>query len=249
MNEKENEKINQNKEYLGKKKLRIEELIRNNKKDLNLSDQDDEESEEEIEMKHYKNAISGKLNIKNIFSSKINIEENANISLEKKTELKNVQDNKNSDKNTSNYSLTSKLLNLLPTAKKNLKDKFQIIPKLDFTNSVDISDKFKKLANPDAESDIDKNNDNNFSNNNIYTGNLVEVNVNDQMDSNWEIKYLTKLQKQERNEINEATPLQTNKNHIKSLISDYKKKEQLNELEEENVSKYSKVNTRSKYGW
>lgn len=252
-------------EFLGKKKLRLEKLIesntrdsKNKKKSDNKSDQSkesDDESNSDEDLKKYKNLISGKLTTKNILSKNLNqlkaeVEQENKISRSKNTNKKIYQPSDNS--------LSSKLLNLLPVPKRELKDKISIFSnKSHHLGKVSLSENFINLANPDSEQINRVNSEGECFNTyspplQLNRNNIIDVNVNEQVDSNWELKYISKFATDDQEESSrrphEPSNIQVNKNHIKSLISTYKKNIEISQPEQ-NVSKYGKVSTRNKYGW
>lgn len=252
-------------EFLGKKKLRLEKLIesntrdsKNKKKSDNKSDQSkesDDESNSDEDLKKYKNLISGKLTTKNILSKNLNqlkaeVEQENKISRSKDTNKKIYQPSDNS--------LSSKLLNLLPVPKRELKDKISIFSnKSHSLGKVSLCENFIKLANPDSEQINRVNSEGECFNTyspplQLNRNNIIDVNVNEQVDSNWELKYISKFATDDQEESSrrphEPSNIQVNKNHIKSLISTYKKNIEISQPEQ-NVSKYGKVSTRNKYGW
>jgi len=241
---------------LGKKKLRIFNLIdaiKDEKPYSNInpisecqqSYSDSEASDEEIEK--YKTFISGKINIRNVLS---NYRKNEEAPEKEKISLNKTNSEKSSD-----------ILSLLPAPKKNLSDKIQmsqIVKKKKPQNFFDIGEKFKDLANPDSDIMYNQKIHPGGVNTNRYntTSNMTNINtysfnVDDQIDKNWELKYLRKLEeKEEDEEFEEPTRQQVNKNHIKALISDHKKAKILQESKNQShQSKYSKISTRNKYGW
>jgi hypothetical protein len=90
-----------------------------------------------------------------------------------------------------------------------------------------------------------KSNYHEISNTNINST-LFDLNANQLIDKNWEIKYLTQLQNKEMNKeiSNPVTKDQKNRNSIKSLINDYQQNEEIN-----THLKNTKIKTKSKYGW
>jgi hypothetical protein len=245
---------------LGKKKLRILNLIEATKDEKStnvnkknesqnitesLSDSDSEKSDKEMEK--YKNLISGKINIKNVLS---NFHKKEEISAEEISPSKKA----------TNIEKNSNILSLLPAPKKKLSDKIQmsqILIKKKTQNFFEIGGKFKDLANPDSDI-IHKEKISYSGINNILgyvashnNSNTYSFNVDDQIDKNWELKYLHKLEaKEDTAEFEELSRQQINKNHIKALISDHKKAKAIKESESEaSHSKYTKISTRNKYGW
>jgi hypothetical protein len=217
------------KKFLGKKKIRLENLSSMNKKE------DDEDSDEELEK--YRKITTGKLNLKSILENK-----NKNFNDSKESEKKNLKNEKFkvSDKTSS---LSAKLLNLLPNPKKELKDKFCFKPDGDFLNQIS---KYSKLINPDSNDFIDETQSEQHRSFIINQSNkVVDVNVEDQVDGNWSLKYLSHLQKEVKEEYHPPEE-QKNKTQLSNLISDYNKTLEQNYTE---VSKYSKLSTRQKYGW
>jgi hypothetical protein len=261
MNNSQTEKINiesniLKQEFLGKKKLRLEKLIESNKNDHNkkCENKSDDESNSDEDLKNYKTLISGKLTIKNILSKNLN-----QLKFEVEEENKNSQtkETKKKIQAPSDNSLTSKLLNLLPAPKRDLKDKILIFNtnKSDSLSNLNLTDKFKKLANPDSElrEGDHLEGESSYSHpQHLNRNNIIDVNVNEQVDSNWELKYISKFANTDAEEsnsrANQPSNIQVNKNHIKSLISTYKKNAEISQPEQ-NVSKYGKVSTRNKYGW
>jgi hypothetical protein len=220
------ENDSKDKKFLGKKKIRIEKVAMTNKKEQ-------EDSDEELEK--YKKITSGKLNLKSILDKK-----NKNYSDINEEQSKDLK--KNNVKISDNNFLSAKLLNLLPNPKKELKDKFCFKPDGTFINQFN---KYSKLVNPDSNNFIGEAS----SEHDRYAFNqsnkVVDVNVEDQVDGNWSLKYLGHLQKEVREEFNSPEE-QKNKTQLTNLIHDYNKTLEQNYTE---VSKYSKLTTRQKYGW
>jgi hypothetical protein len=253
------EEINFN--MLGKKKLRITDLVDDNSKVTDIvtgkknknnyanTDNLSDEEEEDEDMKNYKNLISGKINIKNILSSNPNSNIFSQMDNNKKDNSESITEKKNIPKNIKT-SLTEKLLNLLPKPKIELKDKqLNIKPKNNISDNIE--DKYKSLANPDSDIFHNNNSDNItreiFNNPMLNRSNLIDINVNEQVDKNWETKYLTSSNLTNTPTTTDPTYQQNNKNHIKALVSNYQKDKAIKE--EENSIRSSKISTRNKYGW
>jgi hypothetical protein len=216
---------------LRKKHFRINELVEKNKEKQIESD-----SESDEEIKNYKSLISGKINIKNVLS-----QINRGSEIEDKVVKKVENDNKN------NLKIKS-VLDMLPQPKRNLADKNsnKINPEKSLFNSVN-DEKLRNLINPDSIYSTDKTS---YESKQQY---LSEFNVNDHIDKNWEMNYLTRLQQSETYEdVINAPDTIKNKNNIKPVITDYQKQKMKNELDSlVNIqSKYStKISTNDKYGW
>ena len=254
---------------LGKKKLRLVNLVeaasiekfknkRNsstrgeNKSDIDSSQDSDDE------LDNYKNLISGKINLKNVLNN-FKDQVGDNIKLKSQNSTKNIIHKDNLEIKDPSQNISRKLLNLLPAPKKKISDKINL-SNINFNknkntkqNFFQIGDKFRELANPDSDllhSDstraISVNSLNNFHTNmNTYT-----INIEDQIDKNWELKYLRNLQDDEEKETIEPTREQTNKNHIKALISEHNKAKAVKQAEHDATSsKYGKISTKNKYGW
>ncbi len=214
------------KEFLNRKKLRYDELIKSNKeKKIIQSDSDSDE-----DLNNYKNLISGKLNIKSILSDS---NKSKNLEIKEKINDKPVQNN--------NQSLTSKLLNLLPAPNKPLTDKLKFKPNL----NLEVDANYRKLLNPDKLNTVNDN----LEYDSVNNHDIIDVRVKDQVDSNWEMKFFSKIQKEENRQIGsniEPTKIDANKNHIRAVVSEYNK---IKNQQEDNSSKYSKISTKNKYGW
>lgn len=220
----ENELPN-NKEFLGRKKIRLDKLKQSQKESKK---NEDEDSDEELNI--FKKITSGKINVKNLLNKKYS-DLNENEKFEK-------QELKDTDKKH----LSHRLQEILPTPKKNLKDK--LIFKSD-ENFFTQYGKYKNLVNPDSSQLMvfDSNNSTNIHNSS--SNRLIDVNAQDQVDSNWSLKYISQLQKESTPEI-DSLDNSKNPTQLSNLINNYNNSmdQHFNE-----VSKYSKPTAKQKYGW
>jgi hypothetical protein len=239
---------NETEKLLGKKKLRLSELITNikSKETQEHSNDDDEE-----DIKHYKNAFSGSFNLsKNLRNEDWKPEEYSELKAknEEKKQL-DAQKSKQIKNNHQAHTFGTKLLNLLPVPTKRSYDKIKM-----GNSGIDNEDKeiFSRLAcsdNINTQTSISGMEGNKYE----TSGNVFEVERTQLLDNNWETKYLTELSKQEflkdEYKYKEPTQLQRNKNHITSIIADYKSEKDVADANKELKSKHSKISTRAKYGW
>ena len=278
-------------EYLNKKKFRLEDLIKNNNKSIeiktkldkqtnknNIIKNSDSSSESDEEIKNYKILISGKINVNNLLSNKNKLNE-----LKDKEKLQAHLDNEKLKKiNLKNILTKSHPLGFLPDPTKNYKNKSDskmifdtAIVKLYFFKFQSDSDFFKninsKLINPDnlniPNNDDSEINQSNFNNVEINkNSNIVDLNVNELTDKNWELNYFSKMQRKElvkklflflffylflqyqNNNIGDVSKDHRKSNHIKSMISDYKADREINEDYDLKI-KSAKLSAKQKYGW